>query len=82
MAGVLVHVKSQGRNGTVNHYGCDTILNELPPGEKWIALVKRGQCEYDLKLEQVLQKNGVGMVVYDRELSDTLADMKLSSCTC
>ncbi|CAL8079618.1 unnamed protein product [Orchesella dallaii] len=78
VSGVVVHVKSI-RNGTINHYGCDPIINE--PKEEWIALIKRGMCDFELKLENAYAKKAVGMIVYDREESESLEDMKLSAYT-
>ncbi|CAL8137709.1 unnamed protein product [Orchesella dallaii] len=76
VSGVLVHVNSI-KNGTINHYGCDPIFNE--PKEDWIALVKRGMCDFQLKLENAFDKKAVGMLVYDGGRNESLIDMKLST---
>ncbi|CAL8137711.1 unnamed protein product [Orchesella dallaii] len=74
VSGVLVHVNSF-KNGTINHYGCDPILDE--PKEDWIALVKRGMCDFQLKLENA--KKAVGIIVYDGGRNESLANMKIST---
>ncbi|CAL8131808.1 unnamed protein product [Orchesella dallaii] len=76
VSGVLLHVNSV-KNGTINHYGCDPIFDE--PKEEWIALVKRGMCDFQLKLENAFAKKAIGIVVYDGGRNESLDDMKFSA---
>lgn len=74
-----MHVKSM-RNGSINNFACEPIISDVPQNEPWIALVKRGACDFDVKLHNAFLKNAAAMVVYDREESVTLQDMRLTAC--
>lgn len=83
-SGVIVHVTSA--LDPDDHSGCQlpfkstTSRGELPPvGEPWIALIKRGKCNFDLKVENAFRSKAVGVLVYNDRDSQTLDKMKLSS---
>uniref|UniRef100_T1J3Y4 RING-type E3 ubiquitin transferase n=1 Tax=Strigamia maritima TaxID=126957 RepID=T1J3Y4_STRMM len=65
--GLLVHVKS--RNGTSN-MGCDYPFENLIPQEPWIALIKRGSCNFQTKILNSFRSNASGVVVYNDHAGD------------
>ncbi|KAI9557014.1 hypothetical protein GHT06_016810 [Daphnia sinensis] len=72
-AGLIVHVRSANSS---SHYGCDmTYENEIPV-VPWIALVRRGRCNFDDKLEAAVLNNASGLVVYNNK-EDGLQRMTL-----
>lgn len=81
-AGVLVHVSSwEG-----DHTGCAAPLRSswgkgALPGEPWIALVKRGQCNFEVKVENAFRHNASAVLVYNDRESPNLDKMKLTSGT-
>ncbi|XP_021954980.1 protein goliath [Folsomia candida] len=78
--GTVVHVRSRRTaDGKVNHYGCEPLDGPFPD-RPWIALIKRGNCNFDRKLENAQARNAVAMLVYDLEDRDTLEKMGLSNC--
>lgn len=74
-SGLLIHVVSA--NGS-SHHGCElTYDNVLPsPDVPWIALVRRGRCNFDDKLEAAFLNNASGLVVYNNK-DDGLQKMTL-----
>lgn len=78
--GVLVHVSSwEG-----DHTGCASPLrstweNGELPREPWIALVKRGQCNFEVKVENAYRHNASAVLVYNDRESPSLDKMKLTS---
>lgn len=69
-SGRLVHVI----DSTGAHDGCETPLNAAD--EPWIALVSRGACKFDHKLETLAALgNVVGVVVYNHVDEDSLLMM-------
>lgn len=82
--GVLVHVAAE--NNPDDHTGCKLPLHSTrsnrklpPPGEPWIALIKRGRCNFEVKVENAFRSNAAGVLVYNDRDSATLDKMKLSS---
>ncbi|XP_063927590.1 E3 ubiquitin-protein ligase goliath-like [Zophobas morio] len=82
--GLLVHVSAKGHPD--DHTGCTLPLQSSradrrlpPPGEPWIALVKRGRCNFEVKVENAFRSNAAGVLVYNDRDSSTLDKMKLSS---
>lgn len=77
--GVLVHVSSwEG-----SHTGCAAPLRSSfgdgsLPKEPWIALVKRGQCNFEVKVENAFRHNASAVLVYNDRESPTLDKMKLT----
>lgn len=81
--GVLVHVVSKERPN--DHTGCSSPLSStrtdgsLPlPGEQWIALVKRGRCNFESKVENAYNNGAIGIIVYNDRDSASLQKMRLS----
>ena len=62
--GTLVHVRS--RNGTA-HHGCDEEWeNMLPPTpQPWVALIRRGFCNFDVKVENAYRNNASAVIIYN-----------------
>jgi hypothetical protein len=82
--GVVVHVTSNVH--PEDHTGCQLPLYSSrtdgklpPPGEPWIALIKRGGCNFEVKVENAFRSNAAGVLVYNDRDSATLDKMKLSS---
>lgn len=72
-SGILVHVRS--RNSSSNH-GCDANYENEIPTVPWIALVRRGRCNFDDKLEAAFLNNASGIIVYNNK-DDGLQKMTL-----
>ncbi|XP_046438523.1 protein goliath-like isoform X2 [Daphnia pulex] len=72
-AGILVHVRSANSS---SHYGCDIVYENEIPVVPWIALVRRGRCNFDDKLEAAVLNNASGLVVYNNK-EDGLQRMTL-----
>ncbi|XP_039295102.1 protein goliath-like isoform X2 [Nilaparvata lugens] len=80
-AGVLVHVIDAG--GELNT-ACTLPLRRGPapgfniPAEPWIALVKRGGCNFQVKVDHALRYNASGVIVYNDRDKASLEKMKLA----
>ena len=62
--GVVVHVRSA--NNLTD--GCSPPVNVPGTGEKWIALVKRGDCSFQTKITNAaINSNASAVVIYDYE---------------
>lgn len=81
MSGVLMHVRSASANGDDSYTGCSFPLKpsygQFPKDEPWIALVKRGKCNFQLKLENAYNSNASGIIVYNDKDSPHLERMRL-----
>lgn len=82
--GVIVHVTADDNPN--DHTGCHLPFRStrkdrrLPePGEPWIALIKRGKCNFEVKVENAFRSNAAGVLVYNDRDSDSLDKMKLST---
>lgn len=78
--GVLVHVSSEDGD----HTGCQAPLRNSwgdgsLPKEPWIALIKRGQCSFEIKIENAYRHNATAVLVYNDRESPILDKMKLNS---
>lgn len=78
--GILVHVKNQV---TGDASGCHLPLKpshgrQFPRGEPWIALVKRGGCNFQIKVNNAAAMNATGIIVYNDRESNNLDKMKLA----
>ncbi|XP_066999429.1 E3 ubiquitin-protein ligase goliath [Anabrus simplex] len=70
-SGVLVHL---GRDDA----GCSPLQKpQVPPGEPWIALVERGRCVDDTKVEHAWLSNAAAVVIYNVKDSAPLEKMQL-----
>nr|XP_023014121.1 protein goliath isoform X2 [Leptinotarsa decemlineata] len=82
--GELVHVTSLIKPD--DHWGCHLPFGSSrsdqklpPPGTPWIALIKRGRCNFEDKVENAFTSNAAGVLVYNDRDSAFLDKMKLSS---
>lgn len=82
-AGFVVHVRSDLDSN--DHTGCQMPLRSsvgngnLPPiGEPWIALIKRGKCNFEVKVDNAYRSNAVAVLVYNDRDSPSLDKMKLA----
>lgn len=77
--GKLVHVTSSINKS--DHTGCDADMlgtNGGPiPAEPWIALIKRGRCNFEDKVKHAYLKNASGVIVYNDRNSGNLDKMKI-----
>jgi hypothetical protein len=73
--GLLIHVRSEfNQNPTactpplITH---STEDGKLPVSEPWIALIKRGECDFGDKMKNAIHSNAFAVIVYnDREATD------------
>lgn len=80
-AGFIVHVRSD--QDPDDHTGCQMPLRssngKLPQnGDPWIALIKRGKCNFEVKVDNAYRSNAVAVLVYNDRDSSTLDKMKLA----
>lgn len=78
-SGLLIHVSSSEGEYT----GCASPLRSSSgdgslPQEPWIALVKRGQCNFEVKVDNAFKHNASAVLVYNDRESATLDKMKLT----
>lgn len=77
--GKLVHVTSVKNKS--DHTGCDPEMMgtnwEEVPNEPWIALIKRGRCNFEDKVKHAWLKNASGVIVYNDRDSINLDKMKI-----
>lgn len=83
-AGYIVHVRSNV--DAYDHTGCtlpfrNSRSGEPVPisGEPWIALIQRGGCNFEVKVENAFRSNAVAVLVYNNEKSKKLERMKLNN---
>lgn len=81
-SGVLVHVRT-ANGGAEDYTGCGFPLvpsfGQFPKDEPWIALVKRGKCNFQLKMENAYNSNASGIIVYNDKESTHLERMRLQN---
>lgn len=83
MFGRIVHVGSQRDRD--DHTGCvlplrDSNRDALPlSGEPWIALVKRGKCSFETKVENAFHSEAAGILIYNDRDSSQLDKLSLST---
>lgn len=82
-AGFIIHVRSD--LDANDHSGCQMPLRssvgngKLPSnGEPWIALIKRGKCNFEVKVDNAYRSNAVAVLVYNDRDSPSLDKMKLA----
>lgn len=78
--GKLVHITAIG--DTTDHTACSKELlgtngKDIPTGEPWVALVKRGNCNFEDKVAHVYSYNASGVIVYNDRDSINLDKMKI-----
>ena len=73
-AGQLVHVRHPNNS---SHFGCQPQMdNEVPTDRPWIALVARGRCNFDDKVDAAYLNNASALIVYNNK-DDGLQKMTL-----
>lgn len=82
-SGVIVHVTSD--TDSSDHSGCQLPFRstradkQVPaPGEPWIALIKRGKCNFENKVDNAYKSFASGVIVYNDRDSDSLDMMKIN----
>lgn len=82
--GVVIHVTSD--TNINDHTGCQLPFRSTrstgqlpPPGEPWIALIRRGRCNFEVKVDNAFRSKASGVVVYNDRDSPNLDKMKLST---
>ncbi|CAB3384764.1 Hypothetical predicted protein [Cloeon dipterum] len=81
--GVLVHVQS-GNNTSGADHACQLPLrastaNGQLPQEPWIALIRRGQCSYDQKVDNAFKSNASAVLIFNDRESPVLQKMRVST---
>ncbi|XP_046394889.1 RING finger protein 150-like isoform X2 [Ischnura elegans] len=71
--GILVHVGTE-----TNDKGCHPPLKDTLPSQPWVALIRRGDCNFDVKVENAYQANAAGVIVFDDRDTTNLSKMLLS----
>lgn len=79
--GLLVHVTA--RYDEKDHTACGPHLRgtrgrELPPPKTWIALIKRGNCNFEDKVKHAWLHDAAGVIVYNDRDSSSLDKMKIA----
>lgn len=80
-SGVLIHVRSK-RTGeptacTWPLMTYSTQDHKLPVSEPWIALIKRGQCEFAVKVLNAILSNASAVVIYNDKETHILDKMSI-----
>lgn len=79
--GLLVHVTS--RYDDQDHTACTPHIKgtkgrELPPPGTWVALIKRGNCNFEDKVKHAWMHKALGVIVYNDRDAGTLDKMKIT----
>lgn len=79
--GQLVHVTS--RYDDLDHTACSphirgTLGRELPAPGTWVALIKRGNCNFEDKVKHAWMHKALGVIVYNDRDSNMLDKMKIT----
>ncbi|XP_059480429.1 E3 ubiquitin-protein ligase goliath-like isoform X2 [Neocloeon triangulifer] len=78
--GLLVHVQSV--NSTSDH-GCTLPLKpvggDVLPTQPWIALIRRGHCSYDQKVDNAFKSNASAVLIFNDRESPVLQKMRVST---
>ena len=81
VTGLLVHITS-AINGD-DHTGCEKFWNgtngrPLPAHDvPWIALIKRGRCNFEDKVKHAYWYRAIGVIIYNDKEAPTLDKMKI-----
>ncbi|CAK1542568.1 unnamed protein product [Leptosia nina] len=83
--GVAVHIRAKGPDGAHDHTGCTwpllstaTPMKPLPT-EPWIAVIRRGSCNFEIKVQNAVKANASAVLIYNDRDTPMLEKMKLSS---
>lgn len=83
--GVAVHIRAKGPGGDRDHTGCTWPLlsvlapYETMPEEPWIAVVRRGSCNFEIKVQNAWRANATAVLIYNDRDTTMLEKMKLST---
>lgn len=81
--GVLIHVRSERDEDptacTLPLITHSTPDNKLPVSEPWIALIKRGECEFGVKMMNAILSSASAVIVYNDREATNLDIMKIPS---
>ncbi|KAL3881047.1 hypothetical protein ACJMK2_033246 [Sinanodonta woodiana] len=58
-----------------NSYGCDKIDPSNAPKANWIAIIKRGVCDFNTKIANAVQVNASAVVIYNNNFSEKFPPM-------
>lgn len=79
-SGLIVHVRSEAggdNSGCTLPFRSSSGSGDLPR-EPWIALVKRGGCNFQVKVDNAYDSHAAGVIVYNDRDSSVLEKMKLT----
>lgn len=64
-----VDIDDDDDNAVERLTGCDPpfVANYPTNGEKWIAVIRRGKCTFNQKIQNALKLNASGVLIYDNE---------------
>ena len=81
--GMLIHVRSQKNDDptacSLPLITYSTTDHTLPVSEPWIALIKRGQCEFGVKVLNAIRSNASAVLIYNDRETNTLDKMSIPS---
>ncbi|XP_034836669.1 E3 ubiquitin-protein ligase goliath isoform X1 [Maniola hyperantus] len=83
--GMAVHVRGKGPDGERDHTGCTWPLlsaaapTEPLPREPWIAVIRRGSCNFEIKVQNAWRANASAVLIYNDRDTTVLEKMKLST---
>ncbi|XP_022823736.1 protein goliath isoform X2 [Spodoptera litura] len=81
--GIAVHVRS--KDAEKDHTGCQWPLlstaapNDPLPSEPWIAVIRRGSCNFEIKVQNAWRANATAVLIYNDRDTTNLEKMKLST---
>jgi len=69
-------LKNSLKTEVPDNFGCKgPFLKNYPSGESWIAIIQRGNCRFNEKIENAMKLNASGVLIYDSENTKTLKPM-------
>lgn len=76
----LIHITDQ--NDSNDHKGCSdgirgSLQQPLPTDRFWIALIQRGVCRFEEKVQNVYKHNAIGAIIYNHHEAENLDKMKI-----
>ncbi|XP_047508320.1 protein goliath-like isoform X1 [Pieris napi] len=83
--GIAVHVRGRGPQGAHDHTGCQPPListaapTQPLPTEPWIAVIRRGSCNFEIKVQNAWKANASAVLIYNDRDTPMLEKMKLST---
>ncbi|XP_047027409.1 protein goliath-like isoform X1 [Helicoverpa zea] len=83
--GIAVHVRAKGAGGERDHTGCTWPLlsasapNDPLPTEPWVAVIRRGSCNFEIKVQNAWRANATAVLIYNDRDTTLLEKMKLST---